>query len=107
MISKLFDDGPVKAVFDHVRNAGIAAAVFSAASWMLKSVECDPVRHALNVIGGVALGIGGLCLLTLVLVSGHRKLVRSNLPRSWRWALNAIQWVGWVPFLWAVASRQS
>jgi hypothetical protein len=56
------DDSVVKAVFDHVRNIGLAAAVLAASAWTLKHAAPMPIG-LVDYPAGILLGLIGVGLL--------------------------------------------
>lgn len=65
MLSRLIeyakDDSFVKALFDHVRNVGLAAAVITASAWMFKHAPPLP-DGSIDYIAGALLGAAGVVL---------------------------------------------
>ena len=64
---QLFDkyarnDSVVKAVFDHVRNIGLAAAVLAASAWILKHAAPIPIG-LVDYLASALLGLIGVGLL--------------------------------------------
>lgn len=56
------DDSVVKAVFDHVRNIGLAAAVLAASAWILKHATPIPMG-LIDYFASALLGLIGVGLL--------------------------------------------
>lgn len=58
------DDSVVKAVFDHVRNIGLAAVVLAASAWILRHAAPIPIG-LIDYFASALLGLIGVGLLWL------------------------------------------
>ena len=82
LIRRLSDnDGAVKALFDHLRNVGIAAAFFAAAAWKSAHVASDYTRH-FDYVVVVLLCLFGSFLFFLNQAHGVRKLQAASASSS-------------------------
>ena len=83
MFSKLVnDDSAVKAIFDHFRNLGIIALVFSAAFWTFNNPASGWLRW-MTTWSTFSLSLLGLFLFALNERHGSRKMYEAGIPAGW------------------------
>ncbi|WP_312834758.1 hypothetical protein [Comamonas sp.] len=79
------NDDAVKAIFDHIRNVGIAGVTYSAGSWLWGKAPEDPWAWALGIKINAVLIMGvGLLLGAIMLANGWHKLHKTEIPFIWR-----------------------
>lgn len=99
MLKKIIaSDNAVKSLFDHFRNVGICAAIFSAAIWLYKNPSSGFLDH-INTASSVALTLLGLVLFVINERHGQRKLDEAGIPRRWHFVAMCIYSLSLFPLL--------
>jgi len=76
------NDEVVKAIFDHIRNLGIAGLTFTAGLWVWDHPSTGWF-HWLGRISSSALMLLGVILFAIVVLNGRYKLEQAKTSRFW------------------------